>query len=125
MNQKCHLTKEDVQLKTYSPLRDKYPEGNVDVTIADLLTYTVSLSDNNACDILFKLAGGPKPVQKYVHGLGVKDIAIVANEEEMAQDWDVQYTNWCQPAAMLQLLDDFLQRKKSFQNEHMIFYPKS
>ncbi|UON83147.1 class A beta-lactamase [Dyadobacter chenwenxiniae] len=107
LNQKYHLTKEDVQLKTYSPLRDKYPDGNVDLTIADLLASMVSLSDNIACDILFKLAGGTKPVQDYVHGLGVKDIAIVANEEQMGQDWNVQYTNWCKPGAMLQLLEIF------------------
>ncbi|MCF0049850.1 class A beta-lactamase, subclass A2 [Dyadobacter sp. LJ53] len=107
LNQKYHLTKEDVQLKTYSPLRDKYPDGNVDLTVADLLASMVSLSDNIACDILFKLAGGTKPVQDYVHGLGVKDIAIVANEEQMGQDWNVQYTNWCKPGAMLQLLEIF------------------
>ena len=111
LDQKYHLTKEDVQLKTYSPLRDKYPDGNVDLTIADLLSSMVSLSDNIACDILFKLAGGTKPVQDYVHHLGVKDIAIVANEEQMGKDWNVQYTNWCKPAAMLQLLDIFYKGK--------------
>ncbi|MCF2487077.1 class A beta-lactamase, subclass A2 [Dyadobacter sp. CY347] len=111
LDQKYHLTKEDVQLKTYSPLRDKYPDGNVDLTIADLLASMVSLSDNIACDILFKLAGGTKPVQDYVHGLGVKDIAIVANEAQMGQDWNVQYTNWCKPAAMLQLLEIFFKGK--------------
>lgn len=111
LDQKYHLTKEDVQLKTYSPLRDKYPDGNVDLTVADLLTSMVSLSDNIACDILFKLAGGTKPVQDYVHSLGVKDIAIVANEEQMGQDWNVQYTNWCKPGAMLQQLDIFYKGK--------------
>ena len=118
LNQKYHLTKDDVQLKTYSPLRDKYPDGNVDLTIADLLTSMVSLSDNIACDILFKLAGGTKPVQDYVHGLGVKDIAIVANEAQMGQDWNVQYTNWCKPAAMLQLLVIFNRGKDLSKTSH-------
>ena len=118
LTQKYHLTKEDVQLKTHSPLRDKYPAGNVDLTIADLLTNMVSLSDNIACDILFKLAGGTKPVQDYVHSLGVKDIAIVANEEQMGQDWNVQYTNWCKPGAMLQLLDIFYKGKNLSKTSH-------
>ncbi|SKB94102.1 class A beta-lactamase, subclass A2 [Dyadobacter psychrophilus] len=118
LTQKYHLTKEDVQLKTYSPLRDKYPDGNVDLTIADLLTSMVSLSDNIACDILFKLAGGTKPVQDYVHSLGVKDIAIVANEEQMGQDWNVQYTNWCKPGAMLQLLEIFYKGKNLSKPSH-------
>jgi beta-lactamase class A len=116
--QKYHLTKEDVQLKTYSPLRDKYPDGDVDLTVADLLASMVSLSDNIACDILFRLVGGTKPVNDYVHNLGVKDIAIVANEEEMGKDWNVQYTNWCKPAAMLQLLDIYHKGKNLSKSSH-------
>lgn len=118
LTQKYHLTKEDVALKTYSPLRDKYPDGNVDLTVADLLSSMVSLSDNIACDILFRLVGGPKFVNDYVHGLGVKDIAIVANEEEMGKDWKVQYTNWCKPGAMLQLLEIFHKGKNLSKTSH-------
>jgi beta-lactamase class A len=112
LEQKIHLTKKDYFAKTYSPMRDKYPEAEVDVTLADLLTYTVSLSDNIACDILFRLVGGVKVVDNYIHSLGVTDIAIVANEEQMHSSWEVQYTNWCQPKAMLELLDIFYQGKK-------------
>jgi beta-lactamase class A len=112
LEQKIHLTKKDYFAKTYSPMRDKYPEAEVDVTLADLLTYTVSLSDNIACDILFRLVGGVKEVDNYIHSLGVTDIAIVANEEQMHSSWEVQYTNWCQPKAMLELLDIFYQGKK-------------
>lgn len=118
LTQKYHLTKEDVALKTYSPLRDKYPDGNVDLTIADLLSSMVSLSDNIACDILFSLVGGPKFVNDYVHNLGVKDIAIVANETEMGKDWKVQYSNWCKPGAMLQLLEIFHQGKNLSRTSH-------
>jgi beta-lactamase class A len=112
LEQKIHLTKKDYFAKTYSPMRDKYPEAEVDVTLAELLTYTVSLSDNIACDILFRLVGGVKEVDNYIHSLGVTDIAIVANEEQMHSSWEVQYTNWCQPKAMLELLDIFYQGKK-------------
>jgi beta-lactamase class A len=112
LTQKYHVTKEDVQPKTHSPLRDKYPDGNVDVTLADLLANMVSLSDNIACDILFKLVGGTKYVQGYIHGLGDKNMAIVADEAEMGKQWDVQYTNWCEPRAMAQLMDIYYQGKK-------------
>jgi beta-lactamase class A len=112
LEQKIHLTKKDYFAKTHSPMRDKYPDAEVDVTLADLLAYTVSQSDNIACDILFRLIGGEKVVDTYIHSLGIKDIAIVANEEKMHSGWEVQYTNWCQPKAMLQLLDIFYQGKK-------------
>ena len=79
--------------------------------IGELLSYTVSSSDNNGCDILFKLVEGPKKVEEYIRGLGVRDIAIVNTEREMHQDWDAQFNNWTTPQGMVQLLDLFYQRK--------------
>jgi beta-lactamase class A len=107
LDQKISVTKRDLLPNTLSPLREKYPDGNVDVTLRDLLYYTVSLSDNNGCDILFRLLGGTKAVEKYIHGLGVKGIAMAATEEEMHRAWPVQYTNWSEPVAMLALLTKF------------------
>ena len=112
LSQKVHITKADLNPNTWSPIQKKFPEGDVDLTIAELLSFTVSQSDNNGCDILFKLVGGTKNVQSYIHGLGVKNIAIVATEEEMSKGWDVQFTNWCKPSAMVELLDIMYQGKK-------------
>jgi beta-lactamase class A len=107
LDQKIHLEKSDLLPDTWSPLREKYPDGNVDVTLDELLTVTVAQSDNNGCDILFRLMGGPKKVGKYIHSLGVRDISIVATEAEMHKDWSVQYRNWSSPAAMARLLYKF------------------
>jgi beta-lactamase class A len=41
----------------------------------------------------------------------VKGISIVATEEEMYKSWDTQFTNWCEPFAMAQLLEIFYQGK--------------
>lgn len=105
LNQNISVLKKDLLPNTHSPLRDKYPDGNVVVPLSELLSYAVSKSDNNACDILFRLVGGPSKVETYIHYLGAKQIAITATEEEMHKSWDIQYTNWCEPFAMLQLLD--------------------
>lgn len=112
LDQKIHISKEDLAPKTWSPVKVKFPEGNIDLTLAELLSYTVSQSDNITCDILFKMVGGTAQVDKYLKGIGVKGIAIVATEEQMSKHWDVQFTNWCQPPAMLQILDTFYQGKK-------------
>jgi beta-lactamase class A len=109
LEQKIHVTKKDLLPNTWSPLREKYPQGNVDITLAELLAYTVSESDNNGCDILFRLAGGTNTVERYIHGFGVENIAIAATEEEMHKGWEVQYRNWSTPAAMGQLLGMFYQ----------------
>jgi beta-lactamase class A len=107
LDQKILVTKKDLLPNTWSPIREKYPEGNVELTLAEILAYTVSQSDNNGCDILFRLLGGTANVHKYVQSLGVKEIAIRATEEEMARAWEVQFTNWSKPEAMLKLLEIF------------------
>ncbi|MEO6523239.1 MAG: class A beta-lactamase, subclass A2 [Mucilaginibacter sp.] len=104
LDQLIHIGKSDLP-PTYSPLRDKFPEGNVNVSIKDLLSYMVSLSDNNACDILLKTLGGTDVVDTYMHSFGIKQIAVKASEFEMAQAWDVQFSNWVQPKEMIRLLD--------------------
>lgn len=88
------------------PLFEKHPNG-VNMPLSQLLSYMVSLSDNNACDILLDKLGGVKPVMDYLGSIGVKGIVIDASEADMAAAWEVQYTNWCKPAAMVHLLDVF------------------
>ena len=110
LNQKIHVKKEDWQPKTHSPLRDKYAAGNADISLKEILSFTVSQSDNDGCDILFKLAGGTKKVNDFIHSTGVKDVSIVATEAKMHKDWNVQYTNWSSPLAAAKLLESFYQK---------------
>jgi len=105
LDEKVHVDKNDLKPDTYSPLRDKFPEGSIEITMRELLSYMVSLSDNNACDMLLKEVGGPAHVENYMHSFGVKNIAVKASEYQMAQGWDVQYTNWTTPFEMVRLLD--------------------
>jgi beta-lactamase class A len=111
LDQQIHISKEQMTPKTWSPIRDKYPDGNIDMSIRDLLGYVVSQSDNVACDVLLQTLGGPKQVENYLHNIGVKDIAIVATEAEMHGAWNVQYNNWCTPQQMMYLLADFYKGK--------------
>jgi beta-lactamase class A len=104
LEQKIYIKKDELLPNTWSPLREKYPQGNISVTLNELLTYTVSQSDNNACDILFRLIGGSKIVDEYIHTLGITNMAIVATEEEMHKNQDIQYSNFSDPASMGQLL---------------------
>lgn len=103
LDQLIHIRKEELLPETWSPIRDKFPEGT-DMKLSDILAYTVSLSDNNGCDLLFRLVGGTDYVDQYIHGLGIDSIAIKATEEQMANAWEVQYTNWASPVAIIQLL---------------------
>lgn len=111
LDQQILLKPTDLLPNTWSPLREKYPQGNVSVPLSEILGYTISQSDNNGCDILFRLVGGPAKVNAFIHGIGVKDVAIVATEEEMHRDEKVQFKNWSTPFSVAQLLKLFYDKK--------------
>ncbi|MBO2012209.1 class A beta-lactamase [Hymenobacter negativus] len=104
LDQQQLLTKTDLLGNTHSPLRDKYPDGNVRVSIQELLTYMVTLSDNNACDILLKLVGGPTALTAYVRRLGVQPFVAEVSEAKMGAVWANQYRNWSYPSTQVDLL---------------------
>lgn len=111
IDQKIHVAKTDLLPNTWSPLRDKYPEGKFDLSLSEIIAYTVSQSDNNGCDMLFRLIGGTSNADEFVHKLGVSEISIKGTEEEMHKDWNVQFTNWCKPSAITQLLELFYKKQ--------------
>lgn len=107
LDQKIWISKKDLLPDTWSPLRDKYPNGELYLSLREILTYTVAQSDNNGCDILFRLIGGPAKVNKYIHSLGIKDIAIKATEEQMHKKYKAQFANWTTPTAAIEALKIF------------------
>lgn len=92
---------------TYSPLRERYPNGNVQVSYAELMKYTLQLSDNNACDILFSYTLPPKKVQSYLETLGFSDFAIAVNEDDMHKRQEAAYENWSSPLSAACIVNRF------------------
>jgi beta-lactamase class A len=90
--------------RTYSPLQDKYPDGNVDVPLRELLQLGTSLSDNVAADIVLRTIGGPAVVNDYMRSIGVAGFRLVDDEQALAGDNELQYRNWFEPAGAVQLL---------------------
>ena len=114
------IKKSDLKPDTYSPLRDKYPQGGIEMSIADLLKYTLQQSDNNACDILFDYQGGPNAVNKYIHSLGIRECAIAGTETAMHEDLNLCYENWTTPLAAAELVEIF-RKKPLFPNVYKDF----
>lgn len=110
LTQKIFIKKEDLHEDTWSPIRDEYPNGNMYLTLDQLLRYTVSHSDNNGCDILLNLIGGTETVQKFINNQGIKDFTIKVNEQEM-RTWDNLYINTTTPLATTELLEKFYKGK--------------
>ena len=111
LDQKVVLDKSNLLENTWSPLRDKYPNGNEAVPLSEILEFTVAKSDNNGCDIMLKLLGGTKPVQKFMNSKGVKGFQIKYNEAEMHKDWNVQYENFSTTQSAVDVLKKFYNGK--------------
>ncbi|AFM05928.1 beta-lactamase class A [Bernardetia litoralis DSM 6794] len=143
LNDELFITKEDLLEETYSPLRNdlkkEYKENyeekvknGVFIKLSKLLSYSVSKSDNNACDILFRLLGGKnykinedisieirkkhnqkgvEKTNKFIKKLGLKHTIIAASEEKMHESFDNQYLNTTTPLDAVSLLKHFYQGK--------------
>ncbi|KQW96153.1 class A beta-lactamase, subclass A2 [Flavobacterium sp. Root420] len=106
LDQKIFIKKKDLHENTWSPMREDYPEGNMDLTLDKLLRYTVSHSDNNGCDLLINLVGGTKVIQKFINKQGIKDFVIKVNEQQM-ETWKNLYVNTTTPLTTTELLEKF------------------
>ncbi|WBV57963.1 CGA/CIA family class A beta-lactamase [Chryseobacterium daecheongense] len=107
LHQKILVKKSDLLEDTWSPLREKYPNGNIEIPLSEIIDFTVAQSDNNGCDILLRLIGGTDTVQKFMDTKGIKNFQIRFNEDEMHKDWDAQYQNYSSTNSIVQVLKKF------------------
>lgn len=113
LDQKIKISKDELLSEDFwSPLRDENPNGG-SFTIAKLIQYSVSHSDNTACDVLIRLIGTPKTVEDYIKKSGVDDIQITFNEEEMQARWENMFKNWTTPKAASETLKLFYENKSN------------
>lgn len=93
-----------------SRILDEKSQG-MEFSLAELLKYMVSESDNTASDVLLRQLGEPIIVTEYLRGLGVNDIVVANTEKELGQDTAVQYRNYATPDATIVLLRAFHEGK--------------
>ena len=113
LDQKIEIRKEDLLPEDFwSPLRDENRDGGI-FTIEKLIQYSVSNSDNTACDILISLIGTPGRVENYIKQSGIQDIKITFNEKNMQAKWDNMFQNWTTPKAASETLLKFYENKNN------------
>ncbi|MCS4301085.1 class A beta-lactamase [Chryseobacterium sp. BIGb0232] len=108
LQQKIYIKKEELLEDTYSPFKEKYPEGNMELTLEECIKWMVAQSDNNLTDILLRLIGGPEYVERFLNS---KDVIIKNDEEGMHKDWDSQFINKTTPNETIRLLGQFYNGK--------------
>lgn len=114
-----HVNRDEMKSDTYSPMRDRYGVADMSLTIDELLRYSVQQSDNNACDILFGLIGGPAVADSLMKELGYGNIVIKSTEDEMHADIYLCYLNRSTPVEMAMLLDRFYTEMRHAAPEYM------
>ena len=90
---------------TWSPMRDDAAGEDRDMTVDQLMRYSVCRSDNNACDILIDLAGGIGAVNDSIRNLGLGEVVLTETEASMHDDILRSYNNVSSPLAVCELLD--------------------
>jgi beta-lactamase class A/beta-lactamase class A VEB len=113
LDQKIVISKDDLLPEDFwSPLRDENPNGG-SFTIEKLIQYSVSQSDNIACDVLIRLIGTPKKVEEYFKKNNIQDIQITYNEKDMQAKWENMFQNWTTPKAATETLKKFYENKNN------------
>lgn len=93
LDQPIFIKKADLLENTWSPIREKYPNGNIEMPLSELIKYTVAKSDNNGCDLLLRLIGGTETVQNFINNKGIKNFTIKADEAQMHKGYEFMYWN--------------------------------
>lgn len=107
LTQKVTLRASDMAgVRFHSPLRDRYPNGGISVSIRDLIRAAIVDSDGIASDALFRIAGGASRITAYLRGIGIRDMDVAATERDMFNDRTrtTQYRNFATPHAAVALL---------------------
>lgn len=111
LNDTVRISKDEMRPDTWSPMQDKYGRKDISLPLAEVLAYSVKQSDNNACDVLFRLIGGTQYADSLMKNLGYDEIHILNTEDEMHGDPYLCYANRATPLQMASLFDRFYRQE--------------
>lgn len=86
-------------------MRDDAAGKDMNLTVDQLMRYSVCRSDNNACDILIDLAGGIAAVNDSMQNLALGNLTLRETEASMHDDILRSYNNASTPVALCALAD--------------------
>lgn len=98
------LNRNELDPKTWSPMLKEHTETVISLPVRELLRYTLTQSDNNASNYMFRKLVDVAATDSFVATLIPRsDFQIAYTEDEMSADHDKAYSNHTSPlgAAML------------------------
>lgn len=98
------VDRKDLDADTWSPMLKEHPESRITLPVSEFLRYTLTLSDNNASNLMFRRLEDAASTDKYIFRLIPREsFRIEFTESEMSADHAKAYRNRTSPlgAAML------------------------
>ena len=120
----AYMEPEQIHKNTYSPFRDKHPQGRIRISYQEAIEYTVAHSDNNTCDWLIEFAGGINNIDAYMKSLGIEDLNLTETEHDMHVNIMNCYNNWSTPLSIARLLKK-IYTENVLTEEHFAFLEKT
>ena len=107
LNYTVFISKTEIKENTYSPIRNKFGKVDLNMPLKEILYYSLVESDNNACDVLYKLIGGTCHADSIMKEMGFSEIYLLNTEDEMHEDIYLTYQNRCTPLEMCKFIEFF------------------
>ncbi|WP_374351820.1 class A beta-lactamase [Chitinimonas sp.] len=96
LKQPVTLSRRDLSV-WWQPITEEFKQGRYQGTVADLLDYMLTQSDNAATDALLRMIGGPGTVQAMLSRAGIAGMNISRDERHLQTDllglrWQAEFT---------------------------------
>lgn len=91
---------DELDRNTWSPMLKKFDSSDFNISVGELMKYSVTCSDNNASNLLFKYIVSPEETDRFIRSIA-KDTTfkICHSEAEMKADNILSYSNYTSPLA--------------------------
>lgn len=92
--------------RTWSPMLREHPEPTIRLSVKDLMRYTLTLSDNNASNLMFERFASVTETDSLIATIIPRSsFRIAYTESEMSADHDKAYSNYSSPLGAASLFD--------------------
>ncbi|MDE5794497.1 MAG: class A beta-lactamase-related serine hydrolase [Muribaculaceae bacterium] len=100
-----HVSKNELDSETWSPMLKMYEDSDFDISIRDLIKYSLTVSDNNASNLLFKHIVSPSVTDTLIRSISdVPTFSILYSEDEMKKNHSLAYLNYSTPLSAAALI---------------------
>lgn len=101
-----HVSRQELNPDTWSPMLKEHTATSFDISVRDMMMYTLTQSDNNASNLMFDRLMPVAETDSFIATLVPRNgFRIAASEADMQHDHTLSYANHSSPLATAMLFD--------------------